>query len=252
MDPGAQSPVLHPQRFPRTRGDGPDCSPDVRWWRRVSPHTRGWTPLAPAHRLHREGFPAHAGMDPRWRGTSRRSARFPRTRGDGPRARGPAARTRPVSPHTRGWTRAVVARLRPVAGFPAHAGMDLILGDGPRVGLGFPRTRGDGPLALDPEIGRLRVSPHTRGWTRASERLVDGNKGFPAHAGMDPSPPSCRRARPGFPRTRGDGPAPRPCRSSRVPVSPHTRGWTRHAGRDPGRIFGFPAHAGMDPGRPGA
>ena len=93
------------------------------------------------------------------------------------------------------------------------------------------------------------VSPHTRGWTRVHARGGAPAVGFPAHAGMDPSP-----AWPGpvawrFPRTRGDGPRRYGAKVAGDWVSPHTRGWTRTALSPTGCSGGFPAHAGMDPPR---
>ena len=70
--------------------------------------------------------------------------------------------------------------------------------------------------------------------------------GFPAHAGMDPEASDTRWSRGWFPRPRGDGPhgACNTLRKNRV--SPPTRGWTFHIGRDSMKALGFPAHAGMD------
>ena len=50
------------------------------------------------------------------------------------------------------------------------------------------------------------ASPHTRGWTYVSPGDIAGQRGFPAHAGMDPSAPHVAQPRRGLPRTRGDGP----------------------------------------------
>ena len=75
---------------------------------------------------------------------------------------------------------------------------------------------------------------------------VEKQRGFPAHAGMDPSRrrPAGRRRR--FPRPRGDGPARCCVPVSVMPVSPPTRGWTVEAHEEISRRSGFPAHAGMD------
>ena len=202
-----------PNRFPRTRGDGPrDGPPSSRSTRvtvAVSPHTRGWTPPAPARR---------------WPGR--------------------------VSPHTRGWTLSVDGSTGPLDGFPAHAGMDLALRQ-PRVRPPrFPRTRGDGPWDGPPDGGGsvppLAVSPHTRGWTRPRRAHLAEEPGFPAHAGMDPESRSDATGGRWFPRTRGDGPGPGPDRERNQAVSPHTRGWTQRRHLPLRRPRGFPAHAGMD------
>ena len=110
----------------------------------------------------------------------------------------------------------------------------------------LPRTRGDGPDDDHVRHGRLRASPHTRGWTRIDAERRPCLSGFPAHAGMDPSKglPGPYRRR--LPRTRGDGPAPFARPRARHPASPHTRGWTQAVGRPGAALPGFPAHAGMD------
>ena len=114
----------------------------------------------------------------------------------------------------------------------------------------FPRTRGDGPDAKCPGGSGEMVSPHTRGWTLVLRDGVRRQRGFPAHAGMDPRPTATRSIGSRFPRTRGDGPP--SSRSTRVTVavSPHTRGWTRRGRPADCFLGGFPAHAGMDPSSP--
>ena len=250
MDPRRLPAGLIWPRFPRTRGDGPAPAMSTPSDSRVSPHTRGWTrcrstgcsPSAtegfPAHAgMDREdvadephpspGFPAHAGMDPEAWATADGAARFPRTRGDGPAGRR--------------------VRLEGRRGFPAHAGMDPKGANvGPGAG-GFPRTRGDGPFGSGSTRMMNGVSPHTRGWTVVKRLMTAYVVGFPAHAGMDPTRASPRRARRRFPRTRGDGPSALPWASASEAVSPHTRGWTRSPRHRRSKSSGFPAHAGMDP-----
>ena len=235
-------------RFPRTRGDGPYFEMLCPFVETVSPHTRGWTPAKIRLVALPEGFPAHAGMDPRSNGWSSLGLRFPRTRGDGPRALSPPAGARAVSPHTRGWTHARPSPAWRGVGFPAHAGMDPISTSTASSPSRFPRTRGDGPV-LSTSIRRVpKVSPHTRGWTHAPAHQPDSRPGFPAHAGMDPCRPSRGDRTRRFPRTRGDGPVGREMQSAMRRVSPHTRGWTLIEHPRPTRMPGFPAHAGMDPG----
>ena len=110
----------------------------------------------------------------------------------------------------------------------------------------LPRTRGDGPRAPGAAVFLAEASPHTRGWPRSPQRKKGTDRGFPAHAGMDPCWPRRSRGRCRLPRTRGDGPA--SVRSARwtVRASPHTRGWTRGRLDGIGDVYGFPAHAGMD------
>ena len=254
-------------RLPRTRGDGPIEVTPTPTPTPASPHTRGWT-----HRRWRRpgglpGFPAHAGMDPTRSRASRATNRLPRTRGDGPPGPDPGHAGRPASPHTRGWTASgqiFLPRLRAsphtrgwtpdgtqdwalAIGFPAHAGMDPARGPYGPLSAGLPRTRGDGPGSVGGGPALATASPHTRGWTLICCACQARSRGFPAHAGMDPTPerwePSCTR----LPRTRGDGPVSISRHDRRAGASPHTRGWTRGR-RGHGRVFrGFPAHAGMDP-----
>ena len=192
------------------------------------------------------GFPAHAGMDPRWPRAVPESCGLPRTRGDGPSPCGTACSLTRASPHTRGWTLATLRASVQSGGFPAHAGMDPCASRRPGSRSGLPRTRGDGPswAAIVPTT--RPASPHTRGWTRRHRPDPSTGPGFPAHAGMDPPRAVRRRSSRRLPRTRGDGPW--ACEGASTPeqASPHTRGWTRRDGRATGRGEGFPAHAGMD------
>ena len=213
----------------------------------ASPHTRGWTLLGRAPRMAGVGFPAHAGMDPPRRRMRASCPWLPRTRGDGPRPSPPACVPAPASPHTRGWTRAAGGRVRPHHGFPAHAGMDRCCG---RSGSGWrrlPRTRGDGPVIWWVVFPLNSASPHTRGWTVPACTVARRCRGFPAHAGMDPTLASSWTLIGRLPRTRGDGPASASVLNFSPSASPHTRGWTRRQRCAGGEGAGFPAHAGMDP-----
>ena len=212
----------------------------------ASPHTRGWT--LPRRDLTRRvaGFPAHAGMDPGINHSPATSARLPRTRGDGPRAGSESRSSYSASPHTRGWTAAQRQVVDQILGFPAHAGMDLARGRSGVRAPRLPRTRGDGPDSRSLRAGRPAASPHTRGWTERSHGAPLGGEGFPAHAGMDPTPTAFRPGCRWLPRTRGDGPLMRARIGMQQAASPHTRGWTRGRPAGRGRRQGFPAHAGMD------
>ena len=146
--------------------------------------------------------------------------------------------------------------------------MDLLLVYAPALAARFPRPRGDGPASGGQQPDRARVSPPTRGWT-PRHRVVSSSstgvspptrgwtpppvdmgsprRGFPAHAGMDPSPRSGPTFRFRFPRPRGDGPRVLGGPGKSAAVSPHTRGWTVRGQDHPQVRRGFPAHAGMDP-----
>ena len=111
----------------------------------------------------------------------------------------------------------------------------------------FPRPRGDGPLPRRTKWTKQKVSPPTRGWTRACNGHPGARQGFPAHAGMDREPEKGTAHVVRFPRPRGDGPLTIVSGVTPPAVSPPTRGWTRHHEGRPTLIGGFPAHAGMDP-----
>ena len=269
MDPSDRTHTTCSERLPRTRGDGPQGSTVIRSGAglprtrgdgpygqivfnpttEASPHTRGWTPRRSGGLRGKGGFPAHAGMDRESVTPFAISRRLPRTRGDGPAGAQAAEHGRPASPHTRGWTLGRRRNDRRDQGFPAHAGMDpeRYPSDPPNPRL--PRTRGDGPWADYDSIEEAAASPHTRGWTLCSRAGDSGERGFPAHAGMDPSPTCSYSSCSWLPRTRGDGPTRMRPMIVAFRASPHTRGWTLASGRSASGRTGFPAHAGMDPRR---
>ena len=249
-----------------TRGDGPAHGTRQDRDPAASPHTRGWT-RGRVQRGHEEaGFPAHAGMDPGYSTGCHGSCGLPRTRGDGPAAHHRRHVGTEASPHTRGWTLGLQGLQLGVDGFPAHAGMDpWRAASAPRTWR-LPRTRGDGPSAGQRIEIEVQASPHTRGWTPERGGAAVAVRGFPAHAGMDPSPDNTPSPPVGLPRTRGDGPSSR-CvgvmssmasphtrgwtwsgwrKSEAGQASPHTRGWTPGGGGRHVLGGGFPAHAGMD------
>ena len=226
MDPSSCSSAGESTWLPRTRGDGPASCASSRPRRAASPHTRGWTWRGEARSRDDVGFPAHAGMDRRRATDPVPRGRLPRTRGDGPGEIAASRTFNAASPHTRGWTLAAV-RIEPApAGFPAHAGMDRPFRLRDSLLTRLPRTRGDGPLPGAGLYVGETASPHTRGWTRRDRGLEDLQRGFPAHAGMDPGRLFFSGASNGLPRTRGDGPAMAIRASWSRAASPHTRGWT--------------------------
>ena len=206
MDPPKRGTSTFKIRLPRTRGDGPsDCETYPRQ-AKASPHTRGWTASGAIADITSSGFPAHAGMDPRSSELRSRTSRLPRTRGDGPTDGTDRRTDGEASPHTRGWTRLDPGGGDARVGFPAHAGMDPPWARRTRSGSGLPRTRGDGPVTFRSISPARGASPHTRGWTPDRRRRRQDRRGFPAHAGMDPSPRTPLYRTIGLPRTRGDGP----------------------------------------------
>ena len=247
MDPRTCRHGAGGRRFPRPRGDGPELGFLAPFFDAVSPPTRGWTHHLQRQRMRRQGFPAHAGMDLRRPHCRPRRTGFPRPRGDGPYAEDYVRRFGGVSPPTRGWTLFLLLGADRVLGFPAHAGMDRKLGILRLRGCGFPRPRGDGPTLRLISTSIRPVSPPTRGWTVIADGALQGQRGFPAHAGMDLRSGGDTGRRSRFPRPRGDGPSPPSPTRSTIRVSPPTRGWTPDHEGALRRRLGFPAHAGMDP-----
>ena len=186
-------------------------------------------------------------MDPRDADGGGIDTGIPRTRGDGPQIGRMVCAQNMDSPHARGWTRLGI-RLHVVdAGFPARAGMDRPPIPTPAARCWIPRTRGDGPRSETPSTFAARDSPHARGWTHGLRPGRSPPRGFPARAGMDPTPsprPSCPS---GIPRTRGDGPPSAEVMVNPMSDSPHARGWTGSRPLSPRPARGFPARAGMDP-----
>ena len=238
--------------FPRPRGDGPfdvasdQCSCGF-------PRPRGDGPSRTIGCLIPGGFPAHAGMDRQPRAAASCWG-FPAHAGMDPvvMADAPGAGYA-VSPPTRGWTRGSIRvhGMRRWFPRPRGDGPSTAYGTPRRLRRGFPRPRGDGPVILDHDrmADRLRF-PRPRGDGPFAEDEWRVVRGFPAHAGMDPTWMRQRRPTGGgvspptrgwtaviheassvpprrFPRPRGDGPCRgRSASTARSVVSPPTRGWT--------------------------
>ena len=185
MDPSCTSRRSRCAWLPRTRGDGPPGGVAGGAALGASPHTRGWTREKRDRKWERDGFPAHAGMDPHQPRARPSRVGLPRTRGDGPR-KGRRRCDRPkASPHTRGWTSTALEVTCAYDGFPAHAGMDPRRRSSASARPRHPRTRGDGPEHEETLAFLHAASPHTRGWTQHAPRSGAPIPGFPAHAGMD-------------------------------------------------------------------
>ncbi len=211
------------------------------------PHTRGSTLGAVERQWLPAGSPAHAGIDPSSPPRASPRTRLPRTRGDRPSAP-PSSPQRPrAPPHTRGSTHQPREGRRVALGSPAHAGIDPTATPLAVRRSGLPRTRGDRPVVLAATAGMIAAPPHTRGSTPRWSAADLHARGSPAHAGIDPPPPSTPCAPPWLPRTRGDRPAATTAAMGLTEAPPHTRGSTlsEHGGAAGRR--GSPAHAGIDP-----
>ena len=145
MDPIACCGGASTTGLPRTRGDGPHRRRRHLGVDGASPHTRGWTRSGGGGVVPPAGFPAHAGMDPRYVSAFSSPKWLPRTRGDGPEACNSRVLSIWASPHTRGWTPRLELAGLVVEGFPAHAGMDRARRRAAGGRGRLPRTRGDGP-----------------------------------------------------------------------------------------------------------
>ena len=186
MDPSRVTRRSPSPGLPRTRGDGPGGLDTTGGQLRASPHPRGWTLGRVQVELAAVGFPAPAGMDPKWPRCWPARRRLPRTRGDGPKGLAEVSTLIPASPHPRGWTREPCREDLFQLGFPAPAGMDPLTRASATLPRWLPRTRGDGPVQVSWGKASAAASPHPRGWTRGVGQHAVRPRGFPAPAGMDP------------------------------------------------------------------
>ena len=109
--------------FPRTRGDVPPWRYRGRHRKWFSPHTRGCSVHRGGLRICNTVFPAHAGMFPCIKASTKHLAGFPRTRGDVPGVIPTGYSADAFSPHTRGCSGQPRRNPTPHRVFPAHAGM---------------------------------------------------------------------------------------------------------------------------------
>ncbi len=227
MVPYEQPSPQRSDRFPRTRGDGPQPQAVRVAYIMVPPHPRGWSPPSGSTSLHGPGSPAPAGMVPERKVEVVRPHRFPRTRGDGPSRKAIHGSQLRVPPHPRGWSPGLRCDRRAAHGSPAPAGMVPGLPRMPTSRARFPRTRGDGPSTACRATSSSRVPPHPRGWSQLIDLLDNVRDGSPAPAGMVPPRDGRAHGPLRFPRTRGDGPWPATNSPPRRAVPPHPRGWSR-------------------------
>ena len=114
----------------------------------------------------------------------------------------------------------------------------------------FPRIRGDVPDAVGVRARLGTFSPHTRGCSRGTWRIMMDTEVFPAYAGMFLGGGRSIFCRRGFPRIRGDVPGCKPGSGLIGSFSPHTRGCSAHDMEDFAVNYVFPAYAGMFPRPP--
>ena len=195
-------------RLPRIRGDRPVLPLLDTSQARATPHTRGSTCVAVLIRDRAHGYPAYAGIDLQISPAPILRLWLPRIRGDRPgsgafwQSRGMA------TPHTRGSTWQESKLSLSWKGYPAYAGIDLVMmwSVGPWERL--PRIRGDRPKQYDPSAWWYPATPHTRGSTHTGRQLPYARGGYPAYAGIDLSSSYIPPTFFWLPRIRGDRPAP--------------------------------------------
>ena len=247
MDPGPPRRSRSRSCFPRRRGDGPAAVVVGTAPALFPPQARGWTAAERIAALAARVSPAGAGMDPERPTPPHDRRRFPRRRGDGPSHRLLPNRQGKFPPQARGWTRDRTCNHPNGVVSPAGAGMDLRDRLHPRMGRGFPRRRGDGPVPRFTDDGQGLFPPQARGWTRRAQDDRPGLIVSPAGAGMDPRLRQLADDSSGFPRRRGDGPHERHEGVLLGQFPPQARGWTG-SGAGQGRDHPVsPAGAGMDP-----
>ena len=190
MVPVVASDVGKIVRFPRLRGDGPQCGLRRRPGWPVPPPTRGWSPGYPARAALPRGSPAYAGMVLQGDRDKPKRVRFPRLRGDGPAANMTSDNVNKVPPPTRGWSWTDYPPRAICPGSPAYAGMVPTGAAQNGLPSRFPRLRGDGPASPDRVAFLTAVPPPTRGWSVVGVHQRPDNIGSPAYAGMVPMKPA--------------------------------------------------------------
>ena len=165
IDPGKAFADGSDLGLPRIRGDRP-CFP----WSDIceaaaTPHTRGSTLKATDSGNELTGYPAYAGIDLSRTLKGLIRTRLPRIRGDRPNLFSGGYIAVEATPHTRGSTRDTIIASIQWVGYPAYAGIDLIIPIYWNGRLGLPRIRGDRPVFRSGFGKREQATPHTRGST---------------------------------------------------------------------------------------
>ena len=149
------------------------------------------------------------------------------------------------SPRARGCSDWARSEIEGRAVFPACAGMFLLRSPLRRKLRGFPRVRGDVPLADYQRLRLKKFSPRARGCSRIIFDTRFMLRVFPACAGMFLPPHAPDRPVHRFPRVRGDVPKQLRGSLSHLMFSPRARGCSSRAADTDNNISVFPACAGM-------
>ena len=230
----------------RARGDRPPSIAAVLIDDALPPRSRGSTlpvrhPVIPAH-----ASPALAGIDPSQNASRRRIESFPRARGDRPGRARHFLRCVGLPPRSRGSTVGRDVGDRRQHASPALAGIDPHEMSGTRPRIGFPRARGDRPVAQLYLEGKDALPPRSRGSTRGAVDVAGELAASPALAGIDPPRRDPDEPLRGFPRARGDRPQGAGAAMARVQLPPRSRGSTRAQGSGVHAVDASPALAGID------
>ena len=127
---------------------------------------------------------------------------------------------------------------------PAHAGKTMTQRDAEAVGEAHPRSRGENPSILGPNVASNGSSPLTRGKRNSPRRRHKRKRLIPAHAGKTHSAARASVSIPAHPRSRGENPDSCKPGASVPGSSPLTRGKPVYhmTGGTEARLI--PAHAG--------
>ncbi len=236
---------LHRKGFPHPRGDGPGIHLRDPIRILISPPAWGWPGYGIFQYDLQFDFPTRVGMA---RGITmgyRRHYRFPHPRGDGPTVEATAGKSLVISPPAWGWPDSFGLTRKSRNDFPTRVGMARSRRDPPRIRMGFPHPRGDGPCERWPMGNRLWISPPAWGWP--GPRNVAGRplRDFPTRVGMARWRVFSGESFPRFPHPRGDGPAlVTPLRTVEA-ISPPAWGWPASPRWMRFDGFDFPTRVGM-------
>ena len=232
-------------RSPHPRGDGPPLLRPLAARRPFSPPTWGWSAAAAAYRAAGAVLPTHVGMVRPGPLRLRSGCCSPHPRGDGPHSPILKQITRLFSPPTWGWSendRTPPERKRVL---PTHVGMVRSYRARMSGISRSPHPRGDGPLRALVQVGLVRFSPPTWGWSELKSQGIEMTAVLPTHVGMVRKATPPRGARPRSPHPRGDGPESNQKMQEATQFSPPTWGWSDHERtRGLARIV-LPTHVGM-------
>ncbi len=131
---------------------------------------------------------------------------YPHTRGDGPVQYDSDQFTATLSPHAWGWSAVHGCWSRGVSVIPTRVGMVRTDAGVSFQLLGYPHTRGDGPIGFNPALTAEELSPHAWGWSGCRGWRTRLLWVIPTRVGMVRSESGEILSARSYPHTRGDGP----------------------------------------------